>query len=231
MGACVVLLLALVWSGNDLLIALQSSTPSRSIGSTAAGRLDHGKRLPSAGANFHVYSRFAALLGRTSVHSAVRDAVLEAYAELARSHPDLHFVLGECGWPAGGRFRPHRTHQNGLSVDFMVPLRNASGAVTTLPTWPWQHFGYGHEFDAQGQLGEWRIDFEAIAVHLDALDRAARRHGSRMERLILAPEYLPLLWATPSGRALQARIPAMGTPAWVRHDEHYHVDFARPAAD
>lgn len=110
----------------------------------------------------------------------------------------------------------------------MVPLRSAAGEVTTLPTWPWTRFGYDLEFDAQGRRGAQHIDFEAIALHLAALERAARQHGTRIERLILAPEFLPLLWAAPSGHGLKSRIAVLRGPAWVRHDEHYHVDFTAP---
>jgi penicillin-insensitive murein DD-endopeptidase len=47
--------------------------------------------------------------------------------------------------------------------------------------------------------------------------------------VILTPEYLPLLWATPTGATLKKKLPFMQKPAWVRHDEHYHVDFGEAA--
>ena len=37
------------------------------------------------------------------------------------------------------------------------------------------------------------------------------------------------LFATPRGAYLQQHLHFMARPAWVRHDEHYHVDF-RPCA-
>lgn len=226
-GIVAVLGLAVV-AGNDALRLLQDGRPSTSTGTTARGTLRQGKRLPTSGPNFRSYSRLGALLGRTSVHSTVRTVVLAAYADLAHSHPELTFVLGETGWPSGGPFRPHRTHQNGLSVDFMVPVRNGRGAPVALPTWPWTRFGYDLQFSATGTLDELRIDFEAIALHLAALDREARAHGTGIARLIIAPEFQPLLWATPTGRTLRGRFPVMTTRAWVRHDEHYHVDFETP---
>jgi penicillin-insensitive murein endopeptidase len=214
--------------GNAVAIAFESDAPSRSHGTPSRGALENGKRLPSSGANFEVYSRLGALLGRNSVHADVRGIVLDAYAAVAESHPDLRFVYGESGWPQGGRFRPHRTHQNGLSVDFMVPVRDEKGRSVPLPTRAWTRFGYDLEFDAAGRHEELAIDFEAMAVHLAALDVAARAHGTRIERLILAPELQPLLWSTGAGRSLQDRFPVMTRKAWVRHDEHYHVDFAKP---
>ncbi|MEW6366410.1 MAG: hypothetical protein AB1714_17430 [Acidobacteriota bacterium] len=222
------LLAITLWFGNTALIALESSAPSRSTGTPAHGALEHGRHLPSAGPNFRAYSRLGALLGRNSVHAVVRIVVLDAYAGLAAQRPDLTFVYGETGWPHGGPFPPHKTHQNGLSVDFMVPVRDGNDRPVPLPTFPWTRFGYDLNFDEKGRLGDLRIDFEAMGEHLAALDAAARAHGTRIELFILAPELQPFLWQTPAGRALQGRFPVMMTPAWVRHDEHYHVDFANP---
>jgi penicillin-insensitive murein endopeptidase len=80
-----------------------------------------------------------------------------------------------------------------------------------------------------GHSGELQIDFEAMAEHLSALQAAAHAHGTSIELLILAPEFQPLLWQTPTGRSLRGRFPVMTGPAWVRHDEHYHVNFVNPA--
>ena len=217
-------IIAAIMFGNDIAIALESSAASRSIGTKAGGRLEHGKRLPTSGPNFRAYSRLGALLGRNSVHGDVRATILDAYAELARAS-DITWIYGETGWPSGGRFPPHRSHQNGLSVDFMVPVRSTNGDVALLPTAPWRTFGYAIEFDSAGRSEDLRIDFPAIALHLEALDRSARRHGLAIELVIFAPELRRRLVATDAGRRLERRMPWMtGTP-WVRHDEHYHVDF------
>lgn len=225
--AVALLAFAYFW-GNTVCIALESAAPSRSFGTPSRGRLDNGRRLPTSGSNFRAYSRLGVALGRNTVHGTVRDVVVDAYAALASTHPDLAFVYGETSLPHGGPIRPHRTHQNGLSVDFMVPVRDRGGRSVPLPTAPWNKFGYGWEFDRQGHSGDLTIDFEAMAAHLAALDEAARAHGTRIELLILAPEYQTLLWQTPTGDQLQGRLPVMTRQAWVRHDEHYHVDFANP---
>lgn len=227
-GVGAVLLLGAVRFGNDLCIALESGAPSRSTGTPSAGTLLHGKRLPSDGPNFQAYSRLAALLGRNALHGTIRSVVLDAYAAVAARDSSLTFVYGETGWPGGGSFAPHRTHRNGLSVDFMAPVRDAAGRPVPLPTAPWTRFGYDLEFDASGAGRGLRIDFEAMALHLEALERAARARGSRIELLILAPEYHRLLWQTTAGRRLAGRVPVLPGAAWVRHDEHYHVDFANP---
>jgi penicillin-insensitive murein endopeptidase len=221
------LLAAAILRGNEALRALEDASPSRSEGSTSNGRLENGKRLPTTGRNFVAYSRLGALLGRNSLHSAVRDVVLDAYVLLETAAPGWPFTYGETGWPGGGRFRPHRTHQNGMSVDFMVPVRDAgTGQPIRFPSSLLNKFGYGLEFDRQGALKGYRVDFEILARHLAALDEASRRHRLVITKVILAPEYLPLLCATDTGRKLCKQLPFLETPAWIRHDEHYHVDFA-----
>ncbi len=198
------------------------------FGRTARGRLEGGVALPLSGANFTAYSRLATLLDRNYVHPKVADVVVDAYETLVKTDKNLVFVYGESGHRKGGPFPPHRTHQNGLSVDFMVPVRDKAGKSVALPTSPLTRYGYDLEFDRQGRMKDYRIDFEAIALHLETLDLLAKRHGIGIERVIFDPAYLPLLFATSRGRALQSNMSFMRTQAWVRHDEHYHVDFALP---
>jgi hypothetical protein len=33
------------------------------------------------------------------------------------------------------------------------------------------------------------------------------------------------IFATESGKALKGKVAFSTTPSWVRHDEHYHIDF------
>lgn len=194
-------------------------------GTVAHGRLEHGVKLAPGTGNVRAYSALAAAAGRTHVHARVARVVQAAYARLATTRPDTVYVYGETGLASGGRFRPHRTHQNGTSVDFFVPVRDAEGRSVPLPTGITSRFGYDLEFDAAGRHGELRIDFDAIAEHLHELDAAARENGSGLALVIVDPRYLPLLFATPRGASLRGLPFMKGTP-WVRHDEHYHVDFA-----
>lgn len=181
--------------------------------------------MPASGANFSSYSALARPLGRTYVHSTVARVVVDAYARLAHQAPGKVFMIGETGWKNGGRFRPHRTHQNGLSVDFMVPVIDANSKSVPLPTSAFNKFGYALEFDKQGRHENLRIDFEAIAAHLLALRDAAAAQDTRVALVIFDPQYLPMLFATDRGNELRA-LPFMQGKAWVRHDDHYHVDFA-----
>jgi penicillin-insensitive murein endopeptidase len=154
--------------------------------------------------------------------------VVAAYAALEQSAPGRVFVYGETGWPSGGRIRPHRTHQNGLSVDFFVPVRDKGGRSVPLPTSVTNRFGYDIEFDQDGRFGEYTIDFEAMAEHLYQLHATAKGRGVGIALVILDPPYLPKLFATTRGPLVRQSLKFMKGAAWVRHDEHYHVDFSVP---
>lgn len=205
--------------------SLAADVESLCYGTTSNGRLEGGVALPASGKNFESYSSLGNLLGRTYVHSRVRKVIINAYKSLDKSHPDEVFMFGETGWKEGGRFKPHKTHQNGLSVDFMVPVLNAQGRSTYLPTGVTNKFGYAIEFDAKGRYGEYTIDFEALAAHLVALHQAALAEGIEIARVIFAPELQPYLFRTVDGAYLQKHLQFSRKRAWVRHDEHYHVDF------
>jgi penicillin-insensitive murein endopeptidase len=209
-------------------LAMDSDKASICVGDAVGGRLQGGRRLSYSGTNYRAYSILGFLLGRTFVHSAVRDAMRDAYADLSRSRPELRFVYGESAWPWGGAFWPHKSHANGTSADFFVPVRALDGTVSQLPTWPWNLFGYAIHFDGTARSGEYAIDFEAMALHLAALDRAARVHGIGIRRIIFDVAQQPKLAATASGAQVMRRFAFNKQQSWVRHDEHYHVDFSVP---
>jgi penicillin-insensitive murein DD-endopeptidase len=202
------------------------ASESTCFGTVAKGRLEGGVAIPSNGSNFSSFSAVAEIVGRTYVHSKVRDVIVTAYEALKTATPAKVFVYGETGWKSGGRFRPHRTHQNGLSVDFMVPVLDRAGHSVPLPTSPLNRFGYDIEFDASGHYEDLVIDFGAVAEHLYQLDVAARARGIGLALVIFDQGYLPRLFATPRGSYLKDHLNFMRHKPWVRHDEHYHVDFA-----
>jgi len=209
------------------LSATSAAAASICHGSVNKGSIEGSVQLPVEGANFSAYNALGAAMGRNYVHSEVAAITLQAYSALEAAAPDTVFVYGETGFAHGGRFRPHRTHQNGTSVDFFVPVRDKTGRPARLPTTVTQRFGYDIEFDQDARYGEYRIDFAAMAEHLYQLDQAARARGHGIALVIFDTAYLPRLFDTPRGPALKQLNFMKGKP-WVRHDEHYHVDFAIP---
>lgn len=201
---------------------------SQCHGTVANGRVENAVRLPDSGANFAAYSRIAAAAGRTHVHSTVAEIVLASYGALATAMPSARYVYGETGLASGGPFKPHKTHQNGLSVDFFMPVRDGAGKPAALPSSPLNRFGYDIEFDAGGRFGEYRIDFPALAEHLVQLHVAAKARGATLARVIVDPRYFAQLYATPRGPYLKANLRFMQGKPWVRHDEHFHIDFGLP---
>ena len=120
---------------------------------------------------------------------------------------------------------PHKTHRNGLSVDFMVPVRR-DGKSVPLPGSARNRYGYDLQFDDRGRMGAYAIDFEALGEHLYQLDKAARANGIGIGRVIFEVPLQRHLWKTRRGPWLRRHLVFSRRPAWVRHDEHYHVDFA-----
>ncbi len=227
--------------GLMLGMSAPAGAESQCFGQPHAGRLEDAARPPVAGANFRAYCRLCVSMGRTYGHSRAVAAMLAAYRALEHSHPDTRFVYGEIGWPQGGPFRPHRTHQNGLSIDFMSPIVPDDAPDGEPPTALLNRFGYDLEYDEAGALLRTaavpdtaeisepaRIDFDAIAAHLLALADAAEAEGGSIARVFFAPDLQPALRATRHGEALFARLTFNSRQSWVRHDDHYHVDFAFP---
>ncbi len=224
----VAVMLAALGSGVVAYYGIDDGRPSVCVGGVVGGHLINGKRLPLSGANFTAYHIAGYMAGRTFMHGLVRDAVLDAYKALEESAPEQRYVYAEAGWPFGGKFIPHRSHSNGTSVDFMVPLRTDRGAMAQVPASLFNRLGYDVKFDDDGKRDGLSIDFEAVAQHLTALDKAVRGRGIKINRVIFEPSLQRHLFKTASGQALSQRLPFMDRTAWVRHDQHYHVDFSVP---
>lgn len=202
--------------------------PALSYGKGKCGKLEGGVALECTGENYEAFSGAACVLGRNYVHPLVKAVVEDAYRAVAEKTPGRTWQYGETGLAEGGPFWPHRTHQAGVSVDFFVPLVDEEGEPAPFPIRPTEAFGYGVVLDAAGKTGDLRVDFRAYGEHLLALDEAAEAHGLRIKTIIVTPDYHDaLLRAVPELRKrLYGRF--MKREAWVRHDEHYHVDFLLP---
>ena len=163
----------------------QDSLPSVSKGTPSNGSLENAWLLPFGGENWSFYDSASYLNGRAYLNGALLQVVTESYQRLAQSTPDRHWKVMDCSFRQGGQIWPHRTHRNGLSIDFMVPLTRA-GAIYTERDYGLHH--YMMQFDDDGALisdTEVKIDFVAMGKHLLALDDAAREKGVGITKVIL----------------------------------------------
>lgn len=214
--------------GNFLVPGQSLAAESTCYGTTKNGRLENGVALPAEGNNFIAYGKVPRIAGRTFVHSKVRAVVLDAYRRLETEQPGKVFKYGETGFEKGGRFKPHKTHQNGLSVDFFVPVLDHDGRSAYFPTHLLNKYGYQFEFNEEGKHKDYRIDFEALGAHIVSLHQAADQAGIGLWRVLFAPELQPLLYATTYGPYIRENVTIPDKRSWVRHDEHIHVDFEIP---
>jgi penicillin-insensitive murein DD-endopeptidase len=136
----------------------------------------------------------------------------------------------ECTRKHGGHMLIHWTHQNGRSVDFMVPKKRDDHDK------PWSnHAGLVHyllQFNKEGQFSLNRktsIDFESMAKHILALDDAARQNGLHIHKILFNTHMHDELFSSPAGRELQQRdiriVSHLSDLVNRYHDDHYHVDF------
>lgn len=205
-----------------------SAEESTCYGTTSNERLEGGVKLPSEGNNYVSYSKTAEIAGRTYVHSKVREIILTSFKWLETETPEKVYKYAETGFKEGGQFKPHKTHRNGLSVDFMVPVTNDKGESVHLPTHYFNKLGYSIEFDKDGKYDQYKIDYDALAAHIVSLHKAAVEKGLDLWRVIFDPKLQPYLIRTEYGEYLKKHIRFSRERSWVRHDEHYHVDFDIP---
>lgn len=220
---------------NRIIIFLLVSIPvvsqakmSICYGTTSNGHLDNAVQLPSKGNNYIEYSAVARMAGRTYVHSEVNKIILNAYKDLETEAPNKVYKYAETGFKSGGEFKPHKTHRNGLSVDFMTPVINEKGKSVHLPTNIMNKFGYNIEFDESGRVDNLNIDYDAMAAHIVSLHKQAKRSGYDLWRVIFDPKLQSELFNTKYAKYLKNNIKFSKKRSWVRHDEHYHVDFSIP---
>ena len=204
------------------------SPPTASSRQSANGHIDNGWQLPSSGTNFEAYSSIGVLADRNYVHSRIYEVILAAYGILETTAPDRFFIYGETGYEKGGKFKPHKTHTNGLSVDFFVPVLDEQNRPAKLPISIFNKLGYNIEFDQNAHFKNLRIDFESIAKHLLALKKAADDRHVGITVVIFDNDFQKKLFQTNSGKNLSLILHFSTKKPWVRHDEHYHVDFDLP---
>ncbi len=203
---------------------------SKSTGTVSKGTLENGKLMPFEGENFQYFDTLSYLGGRAFTHDKVKKTILDTYQVLAKQCQGRQFFVMECSHKHGGRLFPHRTHQNGLSVDFMMPLVKGGEDYYGLDTIGQQH--YWLEFDNEGKYSKDKsiaIDFNLVARHILLLDKQARNHGLKITKVIIKISLKDELFATTYGRQLKDSgiyIVKSLTPLINNlHDDHYHIDF------
>ena len=217
----------LSYQGNDWMILIENKSTKSQIVYNLKNHLvvNNAKRLPSQGTNYQTYSRFLSTLGRTHVHEKVRDSILQSYKTLEQRQPNVTFVYAETGWKNGGNFWPHRTHRNGLCVDFIVPISDSTSSTpTTMFLWAANAWGYNTRFNEYGCNNYYIINFKAIVEHLCALQEACQFFSLKIKQVIFDHHLLKLLKKADQHQKLKT-IPFANFKAWVPHDSHYHVEF------
>ncbi|WP_254869126.1 hypothetical protein [Pseudoalteromonas sp. HF66] len=97
-----------------------------------------------------------------------------------------------------------------------------------MPTLVFNRFGYDIEFYEQAQFEQFKIDYTALAAHIFELHTSATAKGYDLWRVIFDPTLQAGLYKTKYANYLLEHIQFSTKPSWVRHDEHYHVDFLVP---
>lgn len=206
---------------------------SQSIGSVSNGKLINGFKVPRKGKNFRYFSVIDYyLLGRCYVHSDIYRIVIESYCELEELYPDYIFRVMECSKKNGGKVFPHRTHQNGTSIDFMTPLmKDKREQIWFDKAGIWR---YLMNFDQTGTCKlnkKVKIDFEKLARHILVLESVARQNGYRLRKVILETNLKDELFKTKSGKELKSSgiyfVKNLPPKINVLHDDHFHVDFVK----
>ncbi len=226
----VLLLLALTGSCMPQFFYTNSGT-SISHGSPGNGSLEQGYLMPYRLENAKYFSLSSYyLLGNGYLNSKVYQTLIDAYARCEETCPKIKFKYMECSSKHGGKQLIHRTHRNGMSVDFMVPKKNGEEQSTFF-----DHLGIWHyflEFNSEGQLSlnsNVEIDFETMARHILALDDAARKNGLGIKKVLLQIDLKDDFYRTPSGKAVKARsiyfAKYLSPTVDKFHDDHYHIDF------
>lgn len=209
-----------------------NSGKSKSTGSVGKGKLENAYLIPWSGKNFRYFSPISYFIFDNGyLHSKVHNTLLEAYKICETTCPNTQFRIMECADKTGSKLLFHKTHQNGLSVDFMSPKIKPNKKQSRL----FDRLGLWHyllEFSNSGQLNfskKTNIDFETIGRHILALDKAARKNGLRIKKVIFKIELKDDFYNTPSGKKVKQKgiYFAKALPHWTNrmHDDHYHVDF------
>lgn len=209
----------------------KNSGISISCGTPGNGSLKNAYQVDYKTGNYKYFSPLSYyLMGNGYVNSKLYHTIMDSYKECKKTCPNKTFRIMECSDKKGGKLLLHRTHGNGLSVDFMVPkIKNNKQyrCYDRLGLWH-----YLLNFDSSGRLKANKkvsIDFMTMGKHIIALDNAARNNGLIISKVILKIDLKDDLFQTKPGQEIRRRgmYFARHLPEHVDilHDDHYHVDF------
>jgi len=203
---------------------------SKTKGKVSSGSLENGKLVPFKGTNFTYFDEESYLAGRAFTSHKVKNTLLNAYKKMEDLAPNRHFYLMEMSNQKGGKLFPHRTHQNGLSVDFMMPKLKNKEPYYGLDSLGKEH--YMLSFTDKGEYSEDTtviIDFDLMALHILQINEAAKKEGLKINKVIVKIEYKEHLFATPNGKKLKSSgiyiVKGLTPIINYLHDDHYHIDF------
>jgi len=206
------------------------SQKSQSTGTVSNGKLINGHLIPFSGENYLYFDSLSYVNGRAFLNGSILSAVLSTYKLLQSIKPNRNFVIMECSNKTGGKISPHRTHQNGLSIDFMSPLIKNGKPYYNLDSLGAQH--YLLDFNSSGQLTSdttISIDFDLMALHILTLQKELKKKGYKIEKVILKINLKDNLFKTEYGKKLKGSgiYFAQKLPVNIDnlHDDHYHIDF------
>jgi penicillin-insensitive murein endopeptidase len=202
---------------------------SKSDGKVSSGTLKYGYLLPYVGDNFWYFDADSYLGGRAFTNNLVYSSIIDSYATLKEKSNRI-WCLMEASNQKGGKMAPHITHQNGLSIDFMMPLMKDQK-----PFYDFDDKGKLHylmSFDDQGISADdsnVSIDFDAVGSHILALEKAARNNGLKIKKVIIKIEFKDELYASKYGKDLEESgiyfVKGLSNLVNALHDDHYHIDF------
>ncbi len=204
---------------------------SKSEGKVSKGSLTNAYKIPYSGDNYSFFSPFSYyILRRSYVNSKVHKTIIDSYKQCETDCPGIKFRVMECSNKKGGKAFPHKTHQNGLSVDFMTPLvKNGKQYKFYDRIRIWR---YLMNFDSKGNANineNIKIDFDAMAKHIINLDKSARKNGLKIKIVIFKLNLKDDLYKSKYGKKLKRRgiyfARHLSKKIDMLHDDHYHIDF------
>jgi penicillin-insensitive murein endopeptidase len=170
------------------------------------------------------------LSGRAFTHHLVAQTVINTFKTFESNGEKRKFSIMEFYNEHGGKMFPHRTHQNGMSVDMMMPLMKDGAPYYDLDDLGAMH--YLLEFNKEGQYindTAISIDFEMVANEINQMRIEAEKLGLKITKVIFNTDLRDELFNTTQGKLFASNGPYV-TRNLERvinelHDDHFHVDF------